>query len=86
MKAFEEVKEEMNSMNKQLALKKKELNQLNADIKAKKQALTDLETQLASLGDKAELQKRIEELEKENAELKEKLKNGGASEEELKKT
>jgi len=26
MKAFEEVKEEMNSMNKQLALKKKELN------------------------------------------------------------
>lgn len=43
MKAYEEVKEEMNQMNKQLALKKKELAQLNADIKAKKAALDDLE-------------------------------------------
>ena len=71
-------------MNKQIAVKKKELNQLNADIKAKKKALGDLEKKLAKFGNAADMAKRIEELEKENAELREQLKNGGASEEELK--
>jgi len=48
--------------------------------------LDDLEARLSQLGSLEQMQKRIEELEKENAELREKLKNGGASEEELKKT
>ena len=51
---------------------------------AKKKMMADLDKKMAGYGDKAAMIKRIEELEKENAELREKLKNGGASEEELK--
>ena len=59
---------------------------MNKDLKGKKKAMADLDQKMAKYGESADLVKRIEQLEAENAELREQLKNGGASEQELKET